>query len=71
MPSIDDVWRTRAGAHLFNGISRMDLVRRDGSDARLSDGVRLAKETIGLLLEAGYVPKDMTQLIARENHDGK
>lgn len=65
MPSIEDVWRTKAGAHLFNGISRMELVRRDDTPALLSDGMRLTKEVIGLLLEAGYRPKDMTQQVAK------
>ncbi len=60
MPTVDEVYNTNAGAHLFNGITRMHLVDREGHRAYFSKRHELTRLMIGLLLEAGWLPENMT-----------
>lgn len=69
MPTIDEVWRTNAGAQLFNGITRMHLVDGEGQAVLFSKRLRLTEQVIGLLLEVGCLPEDMTQRLVTENSD--
>lgn len=59
MTTIEDVWKSNAGAHLFNGISRMNLVDRDDNLILFSKRMQLTKQVIGLMLEAGYMPQEI------------
>lgn len=68
MPSIDEVEATDAGAHLFNGITRMNLVDRDGHPLLFSARRRLARQVIGLFLEAGITPEDLTSRMFKINN---
>lgn len=66
---IEDVWRTRAASELFNGITRMHLVDRDGEKVLFSRRKKLTELIIGLMLEAGFTPKDMSPWFWAEVED--
>lgn len=64
--SVEDVWRSDAGAHLFNGLTRMRLL--DTNERRVSFSQRraLTDQIIELLLDKGYVPSDLTPRIEKK-----
>lgn len=67
--TIQDVWCTSAGAHLFNGLTAMHLVHVDGPRVYFSQRKAIVERFIGMLLEGGLIPADMTQRIV-PNGDG-
>lgn len=63
--AIDSVWRTNAGGELFNGITRMNLVSVEtGEPLFFSERKHVTRSVIHLLINEGYMPQDMTQVIA-------
>lgn len=65
--TIDDVWRTEAGARLFNAVTAMQLNDQQGYRVYFSRRVEITKRFIGMLLEGGLVPEDMTPKMAPVN----
>lgn len=56
----EDLWRTEAGAIVFNAITRCNLQDREGFPMLFSRRLELTKHVLGLMLEAGYIPEDTT-----------
>lgn len=52
---INRVFNTDAGAHLYNGITKMCLIRKDdGFPVLFSKRLAITRQIIGDLLDAGY-----------------
>lgn len=58
MATVEEVWASRAGMELFNGLTRMNLVDRNERAVLFSRRHELTLLIIGLLLEAGYQPEE-------------
>lgn len=67
--TVEEVWVSDAGARLFNGISRMDLLDSNGYPILFSRRRAITDEVIAMLLDRGYVPRDLTPRVQRKEPD--
>lgn len=62
--TVEDVWRSDAGAHLFNGLTRMDLLDTNGRPILFSRRRALHDDVARYLLDRGYMPRNLAPRIA-------